>query len=244
STPTSPTTTISSTLSTSTPTSPTKITFAISTQRSTLNVFNSTLLAYLETSNIMSSNLNSYSFFQTTPENLIFKIDEKNIQQINEFLLLKVDLTDCVGCHVDTRPCSSNPCRNNGTCINNLINKTYNCECFDHLFYGINCELKKNVCENETCSNNGVCYDYHNEPKCKCNSLYNGTKCEILSDELILIKSVIKTSSIIAIAILLLSYVTIALNDISNLFLKQSPKNKKEVKKTQNLPAIHLQYIE
>ncbi|CAF0712047.1 unnamed protein product [Brachionus calyciflorus] len=266
--------TISSTISTSTETSTTtelSSTISTSTQTSTTTELSSTISTSTETSTTteLSSTISTstYSF-----EDSVFEIDEKNTEQINELLILKVDLTDCLkncsgngkckiskdlrfycdclgfysgqSCHVDTRACASNPCRNNGTCINNLINKTYTCECFNHFFHGTNCELKKDVCENETCSNNGVCYDYHNEPKCKCNSLYNGTKCEILSDELKVIKSVIKTSSSIAIAILVLTYVTIAIIDLSNLFLKQSPKIKKAEKKTQNLSEIIIENIE
>ncbi|CAF1002339.1 unnamed protein product [Brachionus calyciflorus] len=71
-------------------------------------------------------------------------------------------------CEINTLPCWSDPCKNNGSCINNLNNRTYTCECFRPikeiiLFYGQNCELKKDICENETCSNNGICYDIENK---------------------------------------------------------------------------------
>ncbi|CAF0942778.1 unnamed protein product [Brachionus calyciflorus] len=94
-------------------------------------------------------------------------------------------------CQINIEPCFSNPCRNNGTCINNLALKTYSCECFKEieqeksLFYGYNCEFKVDICKNETCSNHGVCYDEKNEPKCKFFNYYLGEKCEICSSEIL-----------------------------------------------------------
>ncbi|CAF0795326.1 unnamed protein product [Brachionus calyciflorus] len=184
----------------------------------------------------------------------LFEKDYRNTLNTKELLKSNFDLTDCLkncsgngkckvslkdfkflcdcldffsgsSCNIDIRPCSSNPCKNNGTCINNLVNKSYTCQCFNEFFYGKNCEFKRDVCENETCSKNGVCYEFQNESKCKCYSLYNGTRCEILSDELNVIKFAIKTSSIIAIAILVLTFVFIAINDLVNFSFKKNPSS-------------------
>ena len=39
----------------------------------------------------------------------------------------------------DKLPCSSNPCQNGGNCVDDVVNKTYNCTCEDP-FYGKDCE--------------------------------------------------------------------------------------------------------
>ncbi|CAF1132907.1 unnamed protein product [Brachionus calyciflorus] len=139
-------------------------------------------------------------------------------------------------CEINILPCWSNPCKNNGSCINNLNNRTYTCECFRPikeiiLFYGQNCELKKDICENETCSNNGKCYDIENKAECKCFSKYYGERCENESNEMKAIKSTIKITSILAIIVLSLFFLTIICIDISNLFCcnQQSTKSKKSI---------------
>ncbi|RNA32190.1 protocadherin Fat 1 isoform X1 [Brachionus plicatilis] len=91
-------------------------------------------------------------------------------------------------CQINTLPCVSNPCLNNGTCVNNLANKTFICHCQqdnngNYLYFGKNCQNKVDVCANETCSKNGVCYDVNDKAKCKCFSSYSGEKCNIESDE-------------------------------------------------------------
>ncbi|CAF1042144.1 unnamed protein product [Brachionus calyciflorus] len=134
-------------------------------------------------------------------------------------------------CEINILPCWSNPCKNNGSCINNLINRTYTCECFRQikeiiLYYGQNCELKKDICENETCSNNGICYDIENKAECKCFSKYYGNRCENESNEIKAIKTTIKITSIVAIIVLILFSLTLILFDISNIFCK-IPKPKK-----------------
>lgn len=106
-------------------------------------------------------------------------------------------------CQVDLRPCSSKPCMNNGTCIQNLTSEIFSCNCGE-FYEGVNCEIKKNVCQNETCSKNGNCKDFDNQPKCSCFSLFLGDKCEIESNEKKIVKSVVTTASLIAIIVLTL----------------------------------------
>ncbi|RNA17427.1 neurogenic locus Notch isoform X3 [Brachionus plicatilis] len=97
-------------------------------------------------------------------------------------------------CQINSLPCYSNPCRNNGTCIDDILKKIYQCDCFFYanrssLFYGRNCENKINLCQNETCSGNGVCHDYGYEAKCRCFQKYYGEKCQIESNEIRVIKT-------------------------------------------------------
>ncbi|CAF0989041.1 unnamed protein product [Brachionus calyciflorus] len=123
-------------------------------------------------------------------------------------------------CALNTLPCWSNPCLNNGTCINNLTDSSYTCDCQKDFYFGKNCEFKKDVCVNETCSKNGYCFDQNNKAKCQCFSKYSGEKCEIESDELKIIKNVISVSSIIAIIIIVLTYLIFILCDLSKNMLK------------------------
>ncbi|CAF0782179.1 unnamed protein product [Brachionus calyciflorus] len=125
-------------------------------------------------------------------------------------------------CELKALPCSSNPCLNNGSCIDDTFGKKYSCNClFDinrtSLYYGKNCEYKRNVCQNETCSNNGICYDIKNEAKCKCFSKYHGDKCQEESFEIKAIKFTIRITSIIALIIIFLFLIAFILTDILSL---------------------------
>ena len=137
-------------------------------------------------------------------------------------------------CDTDARPCFSNPCLNNSTCVNNynLDNNTLNfvCQCTD-FYSGSNCEIAKDVCQNETCSNNGVCSNSNNLPKCKCHQYYSGEKCEIEAEALKTIKTVIKVSLITAIIIIISFYVLILFSDFFNAFICKKIKAKK-IRKT------------
>ena len=193
----------------------------------------------------------SQTTFQFTG-NLIF--DEKNLNFVMNLMTSEVDMNACLincsgngkckmvnsalyscecfdnysgsSCQLNTLACSSNPCRNNATCENNLSDKTYKCECHANvnqtsLYYGQNCENKIDVCQNETCSNKGVCNDLNDEKICKCFAGYSGDKCEIESDDMKVAKSVITVASIIAIIIIASFFLCIILSDLSNLVCKK-----------------------
>ncbi|CAF0861608.1 unnamed protein product [Brachionus calyciflorus] len=133
-------------------------------------------------------------------------------------------------CEINILPCFSNPCRNNGRCINN--NKSYTCNCFSEnnqssLYIGKNCENKVDLCEDEKCSDNGVCFDSGKLAKCKCFRFYSGIKCEILSSEIQIYKILIRTSSIIAIIILIMTYLLMFFCDLINLLDRKKTKTKK-----------------
>ncbi|RNA11375.1 neurogenic locus notch-like protein [Brachionus plicatilis] len=148
-------------------------------------------------------------------------------------------------CQINTLPCASNPCRNNSTCTIHLTNKTYSCQCSANnngtsLFYGKNCEYKIDVCANETCSKQGVCNEKGDKAKCKCFNYYSGEKCEIESNEMKAIKTVIKTSYIIAGIILISLFLLIIGCDLSNICCKKK-KNKKRV--IAHTKVVKYQYV-
>ncbi|RNA23001.1 neurogenic locus notch -like protein [Brachionus plicatilis] len=87
-------------------------------------------------------------------------------------------------CQVDKRFCSSSPCLNNGTCIED--SQGFRCQCMKDYFFGNYCEKAIDLCANETCSKNGFCVvkkDF--KVICKCLYLYSGEKCEIESAEIL-----------------------------------------------------------
>ena len=118
-------------------------------------------------------------------------------------------------CNIDKRVCSSQPCLNNGTCEDIFDEQTYshNCTC-QPFYFGSFCQFKEDVCKDEKCSSNGICVDIQNEPTCKCFQMYSGSKCEIESTKVKLIKSVISTSSLLAIIILISFYVLFLISDL------------------------------
>ena len=132
-------------------------------------------------------------------------------------------------CSIDIRPCSSKPCLNNGTCIEDLSDLSYYiCDC-GSFYEGVNCETKIDICQNETCSSHGKCIDDKNVPKCVCFSLYEGTYCEITSQSLKTIQSIISTCSIIAILTLISLYLFFIVMDIIRIFFmkeKYVPRRK------------------
>ena len=132
-------------------------------------------------------------------------------------------------CASDIRPCSSSPCLNYGTCIQNLTDlssPTYHCDC-GFLYNGQNCEIKIDVCENETCSNNGKCIDSNNQPKCKCFDLYSGDHCETVSESLARIKTIRTSATRVAILIICLLYLFFVFLDVTRKCLEKKSSLKK-----------------
>lgn len=203
-----------------------------------------------------------------------FQLNQLSISQILNLLTGSIDLNNCLGncsqnglckyaqntffcscnayfagpgCSIDIRPCSLNPCMNNGTCVedlSDLLNITYFCDC-DLNYYGASCEYKKDVCQNETCSNNGKCIDFNNQAKCECFSLFDGSKCEIQSEALKTIKMIISITSLIAIAVVISFYLIVIASDIIN-YLMKLPKhrNKKDPEKPRTRPKyVKYKYI-
>ena len=129
-------------------------------------------------------------------------------------------------CKTDSRVCSSSPCLNNATCVDNNT-KSFKCEC-QMGYEGFYCENKINICTNETCSNNGICEDLNNLPKCKCFSMFEGETCSIESSQLTTIKLVISLSSIIAIIVIICFYLIILIMDLLKYCLMVKAKRRKK----------------
>ena len=152
---------------------------------------------------------------------------------LNNFYCLCAGYYTGQACQFDSRPCSSNPCLNNATCIDYTNSVSYNmtsiisssnssefyCSCSQY-YTGTYCETKIDICQNETCSGNGNCIDKKSIPICECFALYQGDKCEIQSSELKAIKTIVTFTSIIAIITVVSFYCCIVLLDISKYFMK------------------------
>ncbi|CAF0853328.1 unnamed protein product [Brachionus calyciflorus] len=147
-------------------------------------------------------------------------------------------------CKFNLRPCSLNPCLNNGNCSNININGSlnYKCQCFDG-FSGRNCEFKKEICSPEICSNKGYCYYSNQNPKCKCFYLYGGDKCEIELNDLKIIRIVIRTSSIIAVLIIFIIFGLLVINDILSFCCGRNSIGKKKTNRRGHSSRVKLVYI-
>ena len=162
-------------------------------------------------------------------------------------------------CETDLRPCSNNPCLNfikceniqNGTQLNQDYQRYENyypdfiCSCKDN-YFGKRCESKINLCQNETCSGNGICKvitneAYQNESiKCECFGLnsFEGKKCEKKSTKMVVYEASVKTSTYVAIAVMIALSSMVIFSDIHGYFITQ-PSNgikKKRVNKNRTYP--------
>ncbi|XP_066466997.1 protein crumbs homolog 2 [Tiliqua scincoides] len=77
-------------------------------------------------------------------------------------------------CHAG--PCSSHPCRNNGTCAEN--GGAYACHCLPG-HAGARCEEEVDECASSPCQNGAICLDRPNDYRCFCVPGFQGHRCEI-----------------------------------------------------------------
>ena len=70
--------------------------------------------------------------------------------------------------------CISNPCANNGTCMDNV--NGYSCVCADG-FTSTNCTINIDDCDPNPCMNGGKCQGLINNYVCQCASGYAGRNC-------------------------------------------------------------------
>uniref|UniRef100_A0A914XF51 Uncharacterized protein n=1 Tax=Plectus sambesii TaxID=2011161 RepID=A0A914XF51_9BILA len=73
-------------------------------------------------------------------------------------------------------PCSSNPCRNNGTCRDRSLNR-YTCECTAP-FAGDFCDQDKDECLSTPCFNLGTCNNLIDAFNCSCSAAFSGPLCQ------------------------------------------------------------------
>ncbi|XP_066264590.1 neurotrypsin-like [Branchiostoma lanceolatum] len=84
------------------------------------------------------------------------------------------DHGDDVGVVCDGGECNSNPCQNNGTCIEGVDH--YICQC-GREWVGVNCEMR--LCDSNPCQNKGICIDDLDHYICHCGRGWVGVYCEI-----------------------------------------------------------------
>ncbi|XP_052803933.1 adhesion G protein-coupled receptor E2-like isoform X2 [Mya arenaria] len=94
------------------------------------------------------------------------------------FIFCFRDVSTAVGDDIDE--CSSAPCQNEATCVDN-VNK-YTCTCKAG-YHGVNCEIEVYECSSNPCSNGGTCNDVIAGYSCTCMPGYQGTHCENEIDE-------------------------------------------------------------
>ena len=121
-------------------------------------------------------------------------------------------------CQFDNRPCSSNPCLNNGMCMTGLNETDFTCNCSLN-FYGTFCEKKMNVCLNKTCSENGYCHNIHEMPICKCFQNFYGQNCEFQEAYVKVVRVVKISSLIILLGVIGMFSLWIFCNDILSIFM-------------------------
>ena len=212
------------------------------------STFNFSQLSNFQTINLLNSNYDLSGCIVNCSNRGLCKFDLVN----NNFICSCNSIyLSGYACQIDTRPCSSNPCLNNATCVDysnsgyynmsriiNANSSSFYCLC-DQYYKGTYCESKIDVCLNETCSSNGNCFDLNNKAKCKCFSMYSGDKCESESNELKTVKTIISLASILAIIILVLFYSCFVLMDIT----KFGCKNINIIKQRHNVYPLIQKYI-
>ena len=163
-------------------------------------------------------------------------------------------------CEINKNPCLRNPCFNNGTCMvykepNNKSNSSvedqiydFNCNC-SRYYIGQYCEVEIDMCKNETCNGNGNWNNDNSIPRCNCFLYYNGTRCDIKLQALVFIDKVTRTSSIIAISVILITVLYFILTDVTRCskknkmkFKESNLKDKSSLKQTIKNAQYHLEY--
>ena len=109
--------------------------------------------------------------------------------QMEQQVFLKINSRKCMmmidignHCEIETNPCSSNPCRNNGTC--SISSNNYSCQCIPP-YDGVHCESVVNVCASNPCLNNGKCVQDSNTKNGSYRCEYGEPKREEYSSDLI-----------------------------------------------------------
>ncbi|XP_071956964.1 putative ferric-chelate reductase 1 [Antedon mediterranea] len=126
----------------------------------------------------------SYSVYwvDTTSENVTDYLCV-NVMCLNEAVCIggacNCDGTGYTGstCQTQINECASNPCLNEGVCVDET--NRFTCVCPSG-YSGDRCESQSNtnVCASMPCLNGGICINETNEFTCVCPSGYSGNRCE------------------------------------------------------------------
>ncbi|CAH1791312.1 unnamed protein product, partial [Owenia fusiformis] len=79
-------------------------------------------------------------------------------------------------CHENVNDCSSSPCQNSGTCVDEV--NSFQCICAEG-WEGALCNLNKNDCSPNPCRNNGSCTDHIADFTCSCRGPWKGKTCSL-----------------------------------------------------------------
>lgn len=80
-------------------------------------------------------------------------------------------------CEIDTNDCASEPCLNNGQCIDQV--DSFRCNCTGTGYSGTLCQDNVNECSvGVMCLHGGICYDTYGSFICTCPPGYGGNRCE------------------------------------------------------------------
>lgn len=79
-------------------------------------------------------------------------------------------------CHENINDCSSNPCRNGGTCIDGI--SSFECVCPGG-WEGNLCDVDVNECSSNPCQNGAQCVDLFNDFYCNCVDNWKGKNCHL-----------------------------------------------------------------
>ncbi|KAK9890325.1 hypothetical protein WA026_010423 [Henosepilachna vigintioctopunctata] len=105
-----------------------------------------------------------------------FEIGRHNLQlhaNMDERIIKTKNLYDC-----DEKPCTANPCVNNGTCIE-LENNLFDCKCSEG-FRGEICDKFLNPCLSQPCVGGATCTEIGEDNYvCRCPPERTGRRCEI-----------------------------------------------------------------
>uniref|UniRef100_UPI00398F0D26 protein crumbs homolog 1-like n=1 Tax=Pristiophorus japonicus TaxID=55135 RepID=UPI00398F0D26 len=88
-------------------------------------------------------------------------------------------------CSPNVNHCSSQPCQNNGICIDGRNNYTCQCPVDPVIYLGKNCELQFDACSFKMCLNNGTCKTTAGslQYNCSCLAGFAGLNCEVQINE-------------------------------------------------------------
>ena len=83
-------------------------------------------------------------------------------------------------CDINVNECQSNPCLNQGQCVDKI--NGFECRCLPG-YRGRLCEEDVNECVSSPCLHGGQCTDLINDYSCRCKPGWYGKRCQTDVDE-------------------------------------------------------------